>query len=269
MEGFKEKDRYDLNDYRALIRFLRSPEGCPWDRAQTHESIRRNLIEEAYEAAEAIDSADTDNLREELGDLLMQVLLHADMEQSRGTFDLDDVADTACKKLVFRHPNLFGGARAADAGEALNSWEARKRIEKGQETVADSMRDVARALPALWRAEKIVKKAAGAGFRWPETDCVIDKLREETGELQRGIANGDAENIFEEIGDVLLAAVTAAQMCGVDPEAALNAACEKFIRRFAFVENDTRSRGEEIQNLTYEELKSRYQKARSCLEGKE
>ena len=198
MKEFEIKDRYDLDDYRTLIRCLRGPEGCPWDRVQTHESIRRNLLEEAYETAHAIDSGDTENLREELGDLLMQVLLHAQMEEEAGRFDLDDVADAACKKLVFRHPHVFADAAASDPDSALETWEARKRSEKGQNTVTESMVSVPENLPALWRAEKIQKKAAAAGFDWPDPAYTLMKLREETEELTQGIAAHDRENTEEE-----------------------------------------------------------------------
>lgn len=269
MREFHIKDRYDMEDYRALIRFLRSPEGCPWDRAQTHESIRRNVVEEAYETAHAIDSGDRENLREELGDLLMQVLLHTEMETELGHFDLDDVADTACKKLVFRHPHVFGGAAAADPGAALTAWEARKRAEKGQKTVTEAMEGVAEALPALWRAEKIQKKAAAVGFEWPDKSYALAKLREETEELAAGVAAEDAVNIAEEIGDVLFSAVNAARMLGVDPEQALHAVCGKFLRRFAYMEEEDARRGDSIPGLSIYALENLYQEARVCLEGKE
>lgn len=269
MTKFEIKDRYTLDDYRALIHFLRSPGGCPWDRAQTHESIRRNVIEEAYETAHAIDSGDTDNLREELGDLMMQVLLHADMEEEKGNFDLDDVADAACKKLVFRHPHVFGGEPAPDPDGALRSWEARKQAEKGQKTVTEAMASVPENLPALWRAEKIQKKAAQVGFEWPDPSWTLVKLREETEELAAGMSAGDEANIAEELGDVLFCAVNAARMLHVDPEAALHAACDKFTRRFAYVEEKLAEAGENFRDLSLSELESRYQEARNCLEGKD
>ncbi len=269
MEHFEVKDHYNMEDYRALIRFLRGPDGCPWDRAQTHESIRRNVLEEAYETAQAIDRGDTENLREELGDLLMQVLLHADMEEERGTFDLDDVADAACKKLVFRHPHVFGTAVAEEPEAVLVTWEERKREEKGQKSVTESMIGVPENLPALWRAEKVQKKAADIGFQWPDSSYAMDKLREETEELAAAIAADDRENMIEEIGDVLFSAVGIARLFGADPEEALHAACGKFIRRFEFVEKETAERGENIRNLSISELEKRYQEARSCLEGKD
>ena len=269
MDKFELKERYTLEDYRALIHFLRGPEGCPWDKVQTQESIRRNLLEEAYEAAHAIDTGDKENLREELGDVLMQVLLHADMEAEAGCFDLDDVADAACKKLVFRHPHVFGDTAAADPAEALSRWDAQKRAEKGQKTVADAMVSVPENLPALWRAEKILKKAAAVGFAWPDPSWTLVKLREETEELAQGMAAGDVDNIAEEIGDVLFCAVNAARMLGVDPEAALHRCCEKFTRRFACMEAEMQKEGKTIRDLSLPEMEKCYQEARKCLEGKD
>lgn len=269
MKPFTIKDRYDMDDYRALIRLLRGPEGCPWDRVQTHESIRRNMLEEAYEAVHAIDSGDADNLREELGDVLMQVLLHAEMESERGAFDLDDIADTACKKLVFRHPHIFEAETAETPEAVLTTWEDRKRAEKRQRSVSESMISVPENLPALWRAEKVQRKAADVGFDWPDSSYALMKLREETEELAEGIAANDPENIAEEIGDVLFSAVNAARMLGVDPEKALHSACEKYIRRFDHVEKTCAERGENIRNLSAIELESLYQEARACLEGKD
>lgn len=269
MKNFEIKDRYDMEDYRALIHLLRAPGGCPWDREQTHESIRRNVLEEAYETARAIDSGDKENLREELGDLLMQVLLHADMEEEQGCFDLDDVADTACKKLVFRHPHVFSDGWADDAEAVLQTWDEQKKAEKGQKTVTDTMVSVAETLPALWRAEKIQNKAAKVGFQWPEISYAMQKIREETEELEQGIAAADADNIEEEIGDLLYCTVNAARMLGVDPEQALHRSCEKMIRRFGYLESEAAKQGKTPEELSLRELEELYQNARNILEGKE
>ena len=164
MVHFREKDRYDYGDLLEIIRILRSPEGCPWDQVQTHASIRRGLLEEAYEAAEAIDRDDAPLLQEELGDVLMQVVFHADIERQRGRFTMEDVVDGVVKKLLFRHPHVFGSAAPEkDAESVLVSWDAIKRREKHQRTTAQAMDSVARSLPALWRAEKVQKKAKKAG----------------------------------------------------------------------------------------------------------
>lgn len=269
MVEYERKDKYDINDYREIIALLRAPGGCPWDRAQTHESIRDNFLEEAYEAVTAIDKGDMENLREELGDVLMQVLLHSRMEEENGSFSLDDVADASCKKLIFRHPHVFGDTTAEDAESALRSWEDSKRIEKGQDTVTSSLVGVAEALPALWRAEKIQKKAAKVGFDFPEVGQAVSKLREETGELCEGIEAGDYENMVEEIGDILFSAVNIARFLKVNPENALHRACEKFIRRFEYLEKKAAEASKNLEKMDIIEMERLYQRARMELEGKE
>ena len=252
MINFVRKPRYDYNDLLEVIRLLRSPEGCPWDKVQTHESIRRGLLEEAYEAAEAIDARDTDLLKEELGDVLMQVVFHADIEKDAGHFDMDDVCDGVVKKLLFRHPHVFGAAHEDSPESVLVSWDKLKRREKGQKTTADALDAVARSLPGLWRAEKLQKKAADAGFDWPDVQGALDKLDEETAELRQAVAeNGDVSG---ELGDVLFAAVKVGRFCGVDPEEAITLTCEKFIRRFRAMERYALAQGREPDTLTLDEM---------------
>ena len=234
MVPFTWKEHYDLNDFRQVIAILRHPGGCPWDQAQDHHSIRRNFIEEVYEACEGIDTENTELLREELGDVLMQVLFHASIEEDAGRFDIDDVADQAVKKLIFRHPHVFGAVDAPDTDKALSAWEAQKREEKGQKTAADTLDAVARSLPALTRAEKIQEKAWKAGFDWDAVGPVLDKIAEEAAELRQAVR--DNTNIEEELGDLLFVTVKAGRFLGLDSELALHAACEKFIRRFRRVE---------------------------------
>ncbi len=225
---------YHIDDLIQIMELLRAPGGCPWDRAQTHQSIRANMLEEAYEAADAIDSMDMDNLKEELGDVLLQVVFHARMAQEAGAFTFDDVVDGICKKLVYRHPHVFGTASAGDPEGALSAWDAQKRAEKGQRTTADAMDSVARALPALTRAAKLQGKAAKAGFDWRDISPAMDKLSEELEEFQAAVR--EDSNVEEELGDLLFAAVKAGRFAGVDGETALQKACEKFIRRFRAVE---------------------------------
>ena len=167
MLSFEGRDFYTLTDFVRLISFLRSEDGCPWDRVQTHESIRRNFLEEVYEACEAMDDGDLAHMREELGDVLMQVLFHTDIEREAGHFDIDDVADAACKKLIARHPHVFG---TAEQRAMPQDWEAEKRRERGQTTTAEAMDGVSRALPALWRSDKVQRKAAAVGYEWPNTE---------------------------------------------------------------------------------------------------
>lgn len=240
MVSFQCKSFYDMEDLFTIMKLLRGPGGCPWDRQQTHASIRRNFLEETYEAVEAIDRNDTDALCEELGDVLMQVVFHATIEEEQRRFTMADVVNGVCQKLVYRHPHVFGTVEVADTGEVLANWEALKRKEKGQASTADAVDAVAKTLPALWRAEKMQKKAAKSGFDWSEVSSAVTKLEEEVSELRDAVAEdkpADAPHgVKEEVGDVLFIAVKAAQMSGIDPEEALHAACDKFSRRFRVVD---------------------------------
>ena len=252
MVNFKRKETYSLQDLIKILRILRAPGGCPWDRAQTHLSDRRNFLEEAYEAAEAFDRDDPALMCEELGDMLMQVLFNIHIEEDAGRFTTDDVTDHICKKLIFRHPHVFGTAAADTSEEVLVNWEALKRQEKGQQTTADAMDAVARSLPALWRADKLQSKAAKAGFEFADISGALDKLNEEMRELREAAERGT--NFSEELGDVLFAAVKAGRFLNVDPEDALNATCEKFIARFRRVEEVCAARGAEMSSLPLDEL---------------
>ena len=260
MINFVRKQQYGYEDLLEIIRLLRSEGGCPWDKAQTHQSIRRGLLEEAYEAAEAIDNDDPVLLKEELGDVLMQVVFHADIESDAGRFTIDDVCDGVVKKLLFRHPHVFG-SQCQDSPESVPvSWDKLKRQEKGQKTVADSMDSVARSLPGLWRAEKLQSKAASAGFEWPDVQGALDKLEEEVAELRRAVEEGG--DVPEELGDVLFAAVKVGRFCACDPEDAVNGTCEKFIRRFRAVENGAAAQGREVSQLSLEEMTALWNEAK-------
>ena len=260
MIDFVRKPQYGYEDLLEIIRLLRSEDGCPWDKAQTHQSIRRGLLEEAYEAAEAIDNDDPVLLKEELGDVLMQVVFHADIESDAGRFTIDDVCDGVVKKLLFRHPHVFG-SECEDSPESVPvSWDKLKRQEKGQKTVADSMDSVARSLPGLWRAEKLQNKAASAGFEWPDVQGALDKLEEEVAELRRAVEEGG--DVPEELGDVLFAAVKVGRFCACDPEDAVNGTCEKFIRRFRAVENGAAAQGREVSQLSLEEMTALWNEAK-------
>lgn len=252
MVNFDCKERYDFFDLVEIVRLLRSPGGCPWDREQTHESIRRNILEEAYEAAEAIDTGNAELLCEELGDVLMQVVFHARMEEEAGGFSMDSVTDGICRKLISRHPHVFGDLSVSGSEEVLVNWDQLKRKEKGQATTTSAMDSVARSLPALWRAEKIQSKAAKLGFDWPDVQGALDKLEEEVRELKSAAAGaGDPE---EELGDLLFSAVNTSRFLGVDPEAALGSACDKFISRFRYVESAAARSGKNLSAMTLSEM---------------
>lgn len=258
------KESYDLRDFVALVSYLRSPNGCPWDQVQTHESIRRNFLEETYEACEAIDAGDLVHMREELGDVLMQVLFHTDIEREAGHFDIDDVADAACKKLVYRHPHVF----RRDEPDAPD-WDTMKQRERAQTTTAEAMDSVARSLPALWRSDKIQAKAAKTGFEWPDVYAALDKVDEETRELRAAVASGDTEAIGDELGDLLFAAVKVARFAGIDPEQAAHAACEKFIRRFSAMETAAANDGVPLEQRTLAQMLSLWQQAKQTVSAEQ
>ena len=260
MVDFQYKDSYGVKDLEEIVRILRAPGGCPWDAEQTHQSIRRNFLEEAYEAVEAIDEDSPEHLEEELGDVLLQVVMHARMEEEAGRFNLDGVADGICKKLIYRHPHVFGDVSVSGTGEVLSNWEALKRKEKGQATNTDALEAVARSLPALWRAEKVQKKARKAGFDWPDVSGALDKLSEELSELKEAVANGG--NVAEELGDLLFSAVNAARFLKVDPEDALNGATDKFIGRFRRVEAGAAGQGKAMEDMSLAELDQLWDRAK-------
>ncbi|MBT9684183.1 nucleoside triphosphate pyrophosphohydrolase [Pseudoflavonifractor sp. MCC625] len=260
MVDFEYKQHYTVKDLEEIVRILRAPGGCPWDAEQTHESIRRNFLEEAYEAVEAIDEGSAEHLREELGDVLLQIVLHARMEEEQGRFDLDGVADGICQKLIYRHPHVFGDMKVSGTGEVLSNWEDLKRKEKGQKTNTDALSAVARSLPALWRAEKVQKKAKKAGFDWPDVSGALDKLSEEIEELKTAVAEGS--NIEEELGDLLFSAVNVSRFVKVDTEQALTKATDKFIDRFRKVEAQAKAEGRPMEEMSLAELDALWERAK-------
>ena len=261
MVDFLYKFSYGVDDLVEILRLLRSPEGCPWDREQTHASNRRNFLEEAYEAAEAFDRDDPKLMCEELGDVLMQVLFNIRIEEEAGRFTLADVTDGVCKKLIFRHPHVFGGESAETPDDVMVHWEEQKRREKGFSTTSDALRAVARSLPAIWRADKLQSKAAKAGFEFADISGAMDKLREEQRELEAAVASGT--NYAEELGDVLFAAVKVGRFLNVDGEDALHATCEKFITRFAAMERLAEKEGVSLETLSPEALDKLWRRAKA------
>ena len=197
---FEIKDKYTIDDLVSIVKVLRAPGGCPWDRAQTHDSIKKNFIEETYEVVEAINKQDTGGLKEELGDILLQVALHSEMESEKGNFDFNDVANDIVKKLVFRHPHVFGSVQADDVDSALNSWDSAKQVEKSIKSQTDSMLRVPRELPALMRAQKVQHKAAKVGFDWDDVSGAVDKLYEEINELKTAVSDNVKSEIEDEFG---------------------------------------------------------------------
>ncbi|MEG0979433.1 MAG: nucleoside triphosphate pyrophosphohydrolase [Oscillospiraceae bacterium] len=251
---FNIKDKYSFNDLIEIMQLLRSENGCPWDREQTHESIKNNFIEETYEVIEAINKDDKDLLKEELGDALLQVVFHAQIEAEQNSFNINDVSDGICKKLIERHPHIFGDVIVNNTKDVLSNWDDIKRNSKGQKTQTDSMLSVPKELPALMRSEKVQQKASKIGFDWSKIDGAFDKLSEEIDELKQAIINNDRENCFEELGDVLFSAVNVSRFLDFHPEEALTASTEKFIERFNIVENLANDRGIDMKSSSLEVL---------------
>lgn len=262
MVDFQQKDKYEFEDLLRIMEILRAPDGCMWDREQDHQSIRRNFIEETYEVCEAIDEQDAEHLKEELGDVLLQVVFHTQMEKEKGVFDIGDVADGVCKKLIFRHPHIFGSVEVGSSEEILRNWDALKRVEKHQETDTSALDSVARSLPGLIRAEKLQKKAAKVGFDWENVQGALDKVAEETAELQQ--AMDGSGNVEEELGDLLFAMVNVARHLKVDPERALEKTCDKFISRFASMERQAHAADKTLSDLPIEELDALWNKAKAA-----
>ncbi|MCC8074288.1 MAG: nucleoside triphosphate pyrophosphohydrolase [Clostridiales bacterium] len=262
---FEFKDRYDIFDLVSIIALLRAPGGCPWDREQTHNSIKKNFIEETYEVIEAINNDDVDGLREELGDVLMQVALHCEMESERSHFDFYDVCDDLCKKLIIRHPHVFGDVVADNCQDALASWDAVKNQTKGIKKQSESMVSVPIELPALMRAQKVQGKASKVGFDWADADGAFEKVYEEINELKFAISQNQASAVEEEFGDLLFSCVNISRFIDVDSEEALKSATDKFIRRFKVVERLAEEQGKSMKDFDSKELDSLWEKAKEIL----
>ena len=247
-----EKESYNIDDLVMVVEVLRSEEGCPWDREQDHKSIRKDFIEETYEVIEAIDTENPVLLREELGDVLLQVAFHAQIEREEGRFDMNDVANDVCEKLIHRHPHVFGNVEADTSEKVLANWEKIKSEEKERKTLTDKLRAIPPMLPALMRAEKIGKKASC--FDFPDAASVMDKVKEELCELEEAMENGVHSDIEEEMGDLLLTVTSLCRKIGVEPELALSKATDKFIDRFAAVESVVVAQGKSINELSMSEL---------------
>lgn len=246
---------------KKIISLLRSKEGCPWDKAQTHESLKVCLIEEAYEVTEAIDNLDWDNLEEELGDVLLQVVFHGDLGQSEGKFDLKSIANRESEKMIRRHPHVFSNNRAESIDTALEKWENMKKKEK-QGTLTESMREIPKSLPALRKSMKVQSKAAGVGFDWDNVEPAFEKVVEETGELMEAYRKGDFRGIRDELGDLLFAVVNVARFLEVDPEDALNFTSQRFIQRFSFIEEAARAEGRRMESMTLSEKDKLWEQAK-------
>lgn len=257
------KTRYDFSDLIDIMRILRQPDGCPWDREQTHSSIRKDLLEEAYETADAIDRNCDVDICEELGDLLLQVVFHSQIAKDEGAFDINDVTDGVCKKLILRHPHVFGNVTAETPDKVLENWDAIKKVEKHQETYTDTLNSVPTAFPALMRSAKVQKRASRAGFDWESVQYAFPKINEEADELKDAIANGTLADMEEELGDLLFAVVNVSRFLKIDAEYALSKATDKFIKRFSRVEDAVLKSGKNMKDLSLLELDELWDKLKN------
>ncbi len=259
---FTVKDFYYIDDMRTIMKILRSENGCPWDREQTHKSIRKDFLEEVYEVVEAIDLEDTPLLREELGDVLLQVIFHSCIEEEKNSFNFDDVVNEVCQKLVIRHPHVFGDVVADTSDEVLKNWNNIKQETKCQETYTETLESVCTALPALMRAQKIGQRAKRAGMDFEDIMNAIECLEGEIAELKAAVADGNNECITDELGDVLFSAVNVSRFAGVDAEEALTLSTQKFIDRFRKCEDLLRLKGIDMKSLNIDELNDYWSQAK-------
>ena len=260
---FSFKNRYDINDMLRIMQILRSENGCPWDREQDHRSIRRDFIEEVYEAVEAIDTDDSELLREELGDVLLQVVFHARIEEENGRFDFGDVVNEVCQKLVMRHPHVFGDITAETSEEVLKNWNDIKQKTKGQETYYETLESVSSALPALMRAQKVGQRAKRAGMDFRSAEEALAQLESEIIELKEAISSGVKKDIDEEFGDVLFSCTNLARHLELESEESLTRSTEKFMKRFKDTEESIRCEGIDMRSLNIDELDVYWRKAKA------
>lgn len=248
------KDRYTWEDLLAIMQKLRSKDGCPWDVEQTHKSLKKYLLEETYEVLDAIDQGQSEPLCEELGDLMLQIVFHAQIAKENASFAIDDVIHGVAKKMVDRHPHVFGDETCKTAEDVVQKWESWKQKEKGSPTQQQILNDIPKNLPALIRALKIQQKASIVGFDWSQINDVWKKISEEMHELEEAISTKNTDNISEELGDTLFAFVNLARFLKIHPEFALTQTNEKFIRRFSYIENRALEENKKLEEMSLIEM---------------
>jgi nucleoside triphosphate diphosphatase len=246
----------------AIMERLRRPGGCPWDREQTHASIKPYLIEEAYEVIEAIEAEDPVELRTELGDLLLQIVFHAEMARESGHFTIEDVVRTICEKMIRRHPHVFGDVQVKDAQEVLRNWSRIKAEERRHHEDRSALAGVPRAMPALLRAQRLGEKASRVGFDWARPEEVLDKLQEELDELRAAYHIGEPAAVEAELGDLIYAATSLARHLDLNAEDAVTKACDRFVRRFRYIEERLSAAGKDIHHTPLSEQEALWQEAK-------
>lgn len=256
-------NKKDFQDLLDIIETLRNPGGCPWDREQTHESLKSALLEECYEVIDAIENKDEDALIEELGDVLLQVVFHASIGKEDGYFDIMDVIGGISNKMINRHPHVFGNEKANTSEQVLVNWDEIKKEEKGIKTLTEEMQNIAKSLPATTRAYKVQKKAKKVGFDWDDVNCAMDKVKEELNEIKE-VYNCEDKSIIEgEVGDLLFACINVARFLEVDGELALDKTIKKFIKRFSYIENEAIKNNKNLKDMTLEEMDKLWEEAKT------
>ena len=254
IDKITEKSSYDIQDLVNIMKILRSENGCSWDREQTHKSLKKGVLEEAYEVVDAAEQDDTNGLKEELGDLMMLIVLNSCIAEENGNFNFDDICDGVSKKMILRHPHVFKNLKVSGTDEILENWDRIKRQEKKQTSYTDTLLAVPKALPALIKAEKVQCRAKKAGFDWDEVNGALDKVLEEANEVAVEVKNGNTQNASMELGDLLFAIVNLSRFINTNPEEALNNATTKFINRFSKVEKKAIEKGIIMEKASLEEL---------------
>ncbi|HHW58302.1 MAG TPA: nucleoside triphosphate pyrophosphohydrolase [Clostridia bacterium] len=261
IEGlFQEK--YDIYDLLEIMKILRSEKGCPWDKEQTHKSLEKYLIEESYEVIDAIEKESDDKIAEELGDVLLQVVFHSQIAAERGTFNFDEVVDGICKKMIGRHPHVFGKEEIKTSKAVLEKWDELKKEEKDLNSYTEVLKDVPRYMPALMRSYKVQEKAAKVGFDWDRVEDAFSKIYEELEELKEVYKGKNKEKVIEEIGDLIFAVVNVARFLEVDPEDATHKTVEKFIKRFSYIENSAMKNGQKLEDMTLSDMDKLWNEAK-------
>ncbi|WP_147565505.1 nucleoside triphosphate pyrophosphohydrolase [Clostridium tyrobutyricum] len=257
------KALYDFKDLLNIMDRLRGNDGCPWDKEQGHESLKRSLIEETYEVIEAIEAKDDRSLAEELGDVLFQVVFHSQIAKEENSFNINDVINGICKKMIERHPHVFGSVKVKDSKNVIQNWDKIKKSEQGLKTYTDELKHVAKILPALIRADKVQKKASSVGFDFDKVEEALDKVLEEYNEVKYVYKSNERVKIVGEIGDLIFASVNVARILDIDPEFALNYTIEKFIKRFAYIEDKAKSAGLDMKDMTIEQMNKLWEESKN------
>ncbi len=263
-----DKEKYGFNDLLEIMAKLRSENGCPWDREQTHESLRIYMIEETYEVLEALDAGDKDKFCNEMGDLLLQIVFHAQIAKENGDFDINDVTTEVCQKLISRHPHIFGDVKADTAEKVEENWEAIKKKEKKLKSQTGVLKDVPSNLPALMRSYKVQQKAAQVGFDWDNIDDAFSKVDEEIRELRDVYKSNNVERITDELGDAFFALVNVSRFLKIQPELALTGTIGKFIRRFEYIEQQSTNAGKKLEDMSLAEMDELWNEAKHKLPQK-